>query len=265
MEDMRPLIQIGIAKGQYPSRLYKYRTLDSAIRSLKEPFIYLASVLEFNDPYEAHYILDTNNSEQEWISYLVQQGVPPAIAIAKAKQLSQFPVEAAKIQKEEIDKVLKNSGVFCFSKLNDNILMWSYYSEDHRGVCIEYDPLKDEQLCELLLPLRYTDDYIKFNYLTDQAGPKNAILQKAKCWEHEKEFRMIWPEKAGTVLKLNPQAITSVILGCNFNIRHKDPEKEVEFAKKRKELLDLLNEPRYSHVKIKQCTLADNEYKLIIQ
>lgn len=55
MEEMRLLIQIAIEKGQYPSRLYKYRTLDSAIRSLQAPSIYLASVLEFNDPFEAHF------------------------------------------------------------------------------------------------------------------------------------------------------------------------------------------------------------------
>lgn len=265
MEDMRPLIQIGIAKGQYPSRLYKYRTLDSAIRSLKEPSIYLASVLEFNDPYEAHYVLDSNNSVQQWTSFLEQQGVPSAIAVAKAKQLSYLPKEAAKIQKEEIDKILQNSGVFCFSKLNDSILMWSYYTDNHRGVCIEYDPIQDEQLCNLLLPVKYSDDYIKFNYLTDQEGPKNAILQKAECWAHEEELRMIWPQKAGTILKLNPHAITSVILGCNFNEPLKDKEKELEFVNKRKGLLDLLKEPRYSHVKIKQCTLADDKYKLIIK
>ena len=44
---------------------------------------------------------------------------------------------------EEGNKSIKNNFkdwvVLCFSEINDDILMWSHYSDGHRGFCLKFD------------------------------------------------------------------------------------------------------------------------------
>lgn len=260
-EYVSALVQSGIESGKYPKRLYKYRTLESAVRSLSKPSIYLSSVLKFNDPYEGHFELDPNNTEQEWLDFITRyRMVVPVQAQPYAQRLSKDYMKAESIQMKAIKNVLGKCGVFCFSTKNKSLLMWSYYSEDHAGVCVEYDPSKDAQLRNILLPVKYSNDFVKFNYLRQPERATDAILQKAKCWAHEKEFRIVRKDEAGSIIKLNPQAITSVIFGCNFDFGSDKETKK--HARLRKRLIKLLKMPKYKHVKIKQCELLPNKYKL---
>lgn len=260
-EYVSALVQGSIEQGKYPKRLYKYRTLKSAVKSLKDPSIYLSSVLSFNDPYEGHFALDPNNTVQEWMSYIKRNRmVLDGLARNKAIQLSKDSSLAGSIQKDAIKNVLEECGVFCFSTNSKSILMWAYYSEDHAGICIEYDPSKDAQLRNVLLRVKYSNDFVKFNYLRQPERATDAILQKAKCWAHEKEYRIVRKGAADSIIKLNPQAITAVILGCNFDFGSAKETKE--HARLRKRLIRLLKMPQYKHVKIKQCELSPNKYKL---
>ena len=57
--------------------------------------------------------------------------------------------EACKISGSEFNGIFKNSdydrfytarrGITCFSKDNANILMWSHYASNHKGVCLGFD------------------------------------------------------------------------------------------------------------------------------
>ena len=40
---------------------------------------------------------------------------------------------------EPLNEITKNIRIACFTTKNNNILMWSHYADNHRGVCIEYD------------------------------------------------------------------------------------------------------------------------------
>jgi hypothetical protein len=37
------------------------------------------------------------------------------------------------------EAIIKNIGVLCFSKDNADILIWSHYSNNHKGICFQYD------------------------------------------------------------------------------------------------------------------------------
>ena len=115
-----------------------------------------------------------------------------------------------------------------------------------------------------MFPVTYSDNYVTFDFLKDPSAPKNAIKQKATCWSHEDEIRLIKPNRAGTMLNLNPQAITAVILGYNFYKPLNDKDKENKYAQWRQDLLDLLKDPKYSHVQVKHCELAADKYQLTI-
>ncbi|WP_349393654.1 DUF2971 domain-containing protein, partial [Clostridium perfringens] len=58
---------------------------------------------------------------------------------------------------EDSSKNLLNSLLICsFSECKDNILMWSHYSNCHKGFCIEYDFSKLIKSRALVLPVIYS-------------------------------------------------------------------------------------------------------------
>ncbi len=114
-------------------------------------------------------------------------------------------------------KVLKNTRVTCFSEDNESILMWSHYSDHHKGLCIEYNFKEignNDFRTRLLSPVFYEDEifnatkYIE-NFIKHVPRIKNklnpsratskfnifmynyAALVKAKEWSYEKEWRHV--------------------------------------------------------------------------
>ena len=94
-----------------------------------------------------------------------------------------------------------------FSEKNDSMLMWAHYANYHQGFCIEYD-LSDIEISDFrrrfLYPTIYSD---KMFDATEHMlkGPDNesfnnlhlslAALIKAKDWEYEKEWRLVFANR----------------------------------------------------------------------
>lgn len=95
--------------------------------------------------------------------------------------------------------------VLCTTDRYDNILMWSYYGEDHRGFCYSYR--KSEILSSLAENysgicfygyVKYEPKRPKYKYikrgLEDLSNIKhllNCLFTKYENWKHEEEFRFI--------------------------------------------------------------------------
>lgn len=112
--------------------------------------------------------------------------------------------------------------VYCLAEDPLSILMWSHYAAKHTGICLEFH--LGNPLFMKVLPVEYQDDFPDIDPSEMYDRVDEAVLTKAKCWEYEKEFRLIGgphlPE--GDCLrtyedrfKLPPLALVSVIVGCN--------------------------------------------------
>ncbi|GKX32277.1 hypothetical protein SH1V18_47570 [Vallitalea longa] len=89
----------------------------------------------------------------------------------------------------------------------DNMPMWSYYANDHRGICIEFEVLDNEKLYPVLYENKKLDitELIKrliqlsvSNNNEDAANKKTIIkwlymlaLFKHTSWRHEQEYRIV--------------------------------------------------------------------------
>lgn len=120
---------------------------------------------------------------------------------------------------------------------NDEILMWSYYGQEHKGVCLEYNSdeivkaLKAYPGSSFFLygSVKYDNDRPTYNklsalyyYLNQDVIINlliiNVLFKKYKKWEHENEFRFVVVDKSSNSgVKINIP-ITSFYLGCNSNI-----------------------------------------------
>jgi len=87
-------------------------------------------------------------------------------------------------------------GVICFSEKPDEILMWSHYSDNHKGICLEFTAEKGTDLSNLDKnhKVEYLAEYPRL-MLTDFVNNDLAkasikvMWTKAKIWEYENEWR----------------------------------------------------------------------------
>jgi hypothetical protein len=99
---------------------------------------------------------------------------------------------------KEIKDAKGRSLICSFSEEPTNILLWSYYADGCRGICIEVD-INDVQSygCEIKT-VNYSNSPISIPVYTDHLDPNIAttiLSQKNKAWEHEKEIRILSPNK----------------------------------------------------------------------
>lgn len=96
-------------------------------------------------------------------------------------------------QKSASDDVAKTAGLICLSETRHSPAMWAHYTNNHTGVCLEfevtYDPVfKMEYQCEKLfkgITLETYDSYMNLDNFQEILGTK------AKDWKYEKEHRML--------------------------------------------------------------------------
>ena len=100
----------------------------------------------------------------------------------------------------------KSTRVFCMSEVNDSVLMWTHYSANHSGICIEYDVEKmHQEFQRAILPViyskhRYDSTETIIRIVCKQEYNKNTIINplfyKASQWSYEKEWRYIADESS---------------------------------------------------------------------
>lgn len=90
-------------------------------------------------------------------------------------------------------------GVCCFSAIVDNPLLWSHYSDQHRGLCIGYgfnrDPKPELHKVHyggdrLLLTSLIAKALLNNNPKSQELLDRNVLLQKAPPWRYEREWRL---------------------------------------------------------------------------
>jgi hypothetical protein len=72
---------------------------------------------------------------------------------------------------------------------NANILLWSHYSDSHRGFCIGFDTSKLP--FNLAIRVKYQDSYPTVSYPMDQNEALSVLATKSSHWEYEQEYRVV--------------------------------------------------------------------------
>ena len=259
----RELLESAIAQKKYPPFLYKYASLTSSIRFLNNHACYFSPFYKFNDPYEGRYEVQKIYARGVWEQHFVNSmHMQPSEAKNAADKMLRVPTSAAIELRNNIQEELNKSGIFCLSVENDNILLWSYYAQNHKGLCIEFSILEDADFFvkHKLLKVNYDDDYPIIDFFRHRDSIPKAILHKAKCWEHEREWRMIVPRHADAIDEIKSEVITSIILGYK-NGQCETQEEFDQFDV----LINILQQPHYSHVRMKQELLSGNNFRILIK
>lgn len=244
---------------------YKYRPISKYTDSLLiNNELYFNHPDNFNDPFDCKLDCYHKGTRDEWIAFFTQRGIHPVEAHNIIREYLKKGIMKQKSNGILLDNTKKNNlelykdvnGILdvgnklrpcCFSELSNNILMWSHYAQDHKGICLIFKSVDIGDYCSLplssphLLPfckVKYTDDKPKKVNLLDMNNEEEItrIMEfmriKSKNWEYEKERRLlatIYDREGKETIKFQKDALAGVIFGLNI---------EPDAARHIKELVD---------------------------
>lgn len=225
-----------------PSVLYKYVSLDGeclerVAANIENSTLFFSTREKLNDPFEFGVYPSFDATEAQIRAWVAEQiALDPdgdqsvarrreAEMIAGASDPAQHALEVVKFRAMQ-DETL---AVLCLSEANDNLGMWAYYADGHKGACLILDTslqtLVDfpKKPCPYPLKVEYEDDMPSFFFYTadHEEYTKLSMATKASVWEHEREWRLVYPE--GRFLESVPR---NMISGLIFGARTPEPARE---------------------------------------
>ncbi len=211
-------LQQMISAGKLERILYKYREDgENTERIFTEHTLWFAHPNEFNDPFDCY--ANVQVLDEEGLQKLIKKESCSSFE----EQIYQEGLHKYDVDKlrEDVNIVLNEIGVCCFTKNPSNILMWSHYAHNHKGICLEFDILEDPDFFMIPLDVNYVDNMPEYNHFKDRKFLVEKIIQpKYKIWKNEEEVRCIKISRDiqgnnnSQAFKFNPKALKKVIFGC---------------------------------------------------
>ena len=239
-----------------PSKLYKYSgvsgpRLDWVRRLLLDSELYFPPPKTFNDPLDCrisfHYDSSALRIEQYWRHFVREQfpGRPMREHKARIRELvseSRTPQGRERLN-EPFFEGLDQKGIVCLGGRPNNVLMWSYYAEGHKGIAIQLN-MTPEHLYAIreqyfIVDVKYCRDFPRINYYesSELEKAKRVFGTKAEAWAHEGEWRIVLIDQVGYV-RIPPAMIGAVILG--LRIDEESEEQIKRWVEERTVLTELL-------------------------
>lgn len=192
--------------------LYKYRAINkNTIELAKNGKAWFARVTSLNDPFEGDFAFSEKLTSQISKQVNSDTGAKNECGVDLAKQI-RFSMRRKRC-------------ILSLSKTNSDILLWSHYANEHKGVCIGIDingKRADSTFVKnlngsILHKVKYSDDPIIIgDYSTNSMA--SVLTQKSRQWKYEKEYRLITEDSSlggcGIPIDFDPKVIREVTFGA---------------------------------------------------
>jgi hypothetical protein len=215
--------------------IFKYEPLTlRAIQNLKSSSVYFGSPANFNDPYDCALTATIGETPKDELENIrVEMLANNVFTQKQIDEIQGFTLEQfeAVIRrgselalKQEQERFLTTKGVTCFSKTNDNLLLWSHYGGKYKGFCLgfctDFEPFNklEEVRYTNKMPMFRLNDFICNGY---RSRMKDLFCTKSKAWAYEKEYRAFHAE-AGALFHYRREALKGIYFGPDIDIQDRD-------------------------------------------
>ena len=269
---------------------FKYYTAESAIKTLLETTQKWSSPKLFNDPFDNQFnfqfeeptesvarqqtdellniiasrepIRDgqfgTKTDEVRMLQRIFLKN-QPNISTQDREYVSQGVMEG--MHNQIIHEILSDTSIFCVSETNDNILMWSHYTDNHTGAVIEFHAQLEDSAFLVAQRVRYesTIPVITLEMVNERRADElfdMVTLTKSTDWEYEKEWRVVTTmhdkSRDYEILRFPPEEVAAVYLGCRITDECK------------REIIEIVKD-KYPDAKIYQAHKHEREFSLVFE
>lgn len=215
--------------------LYKYLSLNiNNLTALNDYSLYFSNYKKLNDSFEFVYSFTKRDDENQ---------------------------ERRKFFNQNNNKLVEMSGVLCLTKtdpedhdkFSSNVLMWSHYASNFKGLCIKFKAkvldrsFSQNRDCDIFdESVSYSNNPVRIN-IEKGEGLTSHMFTKHEGWSYENEFRF-WSSSLG-LKKFDPSCVETFYLGGAMSA----PERS---------LLLLLIKSKYPEAVIKSVEPTLSEYHL---
>lgn len=254
---------------EMPPVLYKYRDWDREFNRdliIKQEIMF-ASPNNLNDVFECDstFCLTESAKNEEYFDLLVRE-----LQVTKGKPEYQVQQIKQKLRERifrEGDTAInsflegfrealeKEFGIVSLTRHPDNITMWSYYSNSHKGFCVGFDSKKllNSGNFGVAQKVQYIDKKPKIVLGFDIPDQINKMFfTKHSEWKHEDEYRCVLQGGANKILTIPKEIFSEVIIGYAMNLNDQN-----QLVRSVKEQLP--------HVKLFKVKKQRDEYRLLIE
>jgi len=250
-----------------PTTLYKYRSWSDDLqkRLITHQEVYFARPSSFNDPFDGNIpvrwdLLTYDDCFQKnlELTQIIHKDKTLEIQKQIAKQLTDskklwHPDNIKKESQDAIAKWDKLIGLLSLSEKRDDILMWSHYSDFHRGfvVGLRVNSLLEDYDFDYLKRVEYQGKYpiITGHHETTERF-ETKFFTKSSAWEYEKEWRISKNHIDNRVMKIKKQTFSEIILGCQMT------------EKVKAEVIEMIKKTFGATVTVYQAIKADEKFGL---
>jgi len=248
--------------------LYRYTSHNNEERRdelITKALLWFAKPEDFNDPLDSnlHYRQEYTQEEIKfcWSAFLQNRPEHPQ-TLPEMLDIRGFNEAFIKQQNAIRNKEISNTGVCCFSLNPEEILMWSHYAKDHKGIVYEFtSDLFSGSISDNFKGNPYEVVYSKDNkyellsyVLTGKNKKKQfvkGLLTKANEWRYEQECRFIDLNGSGNK-SFKKESLQSIIFGVKIK------KEEIDRIKK------LCQKHGFQHVVFKQAKFLPGEFKITL-
>lgn len=219
---------------QYPYVLYKYLSIENAIKALRNGTMRFSSPLAFNDPFELDLSfvdihIDLEEKRMKLSNAVASRYNDPSLLSEYVNSYTEQEFYNADLS--AIKAMKDNALILCTSRINNNSLMWSHYANKHTGICIgirmpTFYEAEDGMM--LTMNMNYVDKINKLRLLSGDFTDRSYALYtwittKSKIWEYEQEVRSFIPNPNGKIpldnyfgynVKLDPSQFCEIHFGA---------------------------------------------------
>ena len=220
-----------------PKTLYKYYSLANPKRiAAAEALITRNEIFRanpathFNDPFDCKPFfraVDVHSKDYEQafyakLAHLPKWQVAKMLSLKRADPNEQIVINLGLFKMQ--NAFSETSSVFCMTEKPDNLLMWSHYADSHKGICIGFNIADETDFLSHAHPVSYSSKYPFFDPVAEKDGQivmEKCFLTKAKDWEYEAEWRVVFYKMPSGTSPIKPSNLISVILGARASIDSK--------------------------------------------
>ena len=253
MDKITEVLKIGIESGEFPNKLYKFRDFsENTDKIILNSEFYFASPKRFNDPFDCNLSYRQNYTQEEILAKYVY--LASNLPFTKEQFINTYGLEL----EEFLDKypklndtLVSRSGILSLSKSNENIIMWSHYANEHKGLVFELQVNEDYKFFHGYGVVEYEEKYDLLSYTNLIPEKDYAILFLTKYiyWQYEEEIRIIDYNKNGT-RKFNKSVLKTIYFG------YRADETNI------KKIIQLCQLNGFQHVIFKKAKLISGKFKL---
>lgn len=223
--------------------MYKFVGMGGATAILQNRTLKFTSPDDFNDPFDcniSHLTFSrTKDSIKELRKALELTSLSQSEKLKKIRE-SANPENFKKMYEYVLSKRLALSKVTCFSKKYTDMLMWSHYADNHKGVCLEfYGGVGTSDIISGIGIIAIQDvSYGKTGKINYNKNKEAALVElytrKSVEWAYEEEVRIVILDSDKQYYDFRSNALTGITFGC------RTPKDDVE------RILNLVKDKKYN-------------------